>query len=99
MVMDHQLDKWKRRIPGQWEIDPALPWPNNDPIPWLPAENPSPITPIKPITQEEIDEFRELLERAREYDRRNNEPDCEMESKKEALLKIAEALGVKIDFL
>lgn len=56
-----------------------------------------PIT--QPITQEEIAEFRRLLDRAREYDRRNNEPDCEMESKKQTLLDMAKQLGIEISFL
>jgi len=55
--------------------------------------------PDPKITQEEIDEFRRLLARAREYDARNNEPNCELDEKRQILLKIAEALGVEIDFI
>jgi hypothetical protein len=51
------------------------------------------------ISQEEIAEFRRLLERAREYDKRTGQPDCEMEDKREKLRKLAEELGVKIDFV
>lgn len=51
------------------------------------------------VTPEEIAEFRKLLERAREYDKRNNEPDCELESKKARVRKLAEDLGVKVDFV
>lgn len=51
------------------------------------------------ITPEEVEEFRQLLERAREYDKRNNEPDCEMESKKKRILDLAKELGVEINFL
>jgi hypothetical protein len=51
-----------------------------------------------PIPQSDIDEFYRLLERAREYDRKNREPDCEMEEKKAAVKKIAEQLGVTIQF-
>lgn len=51
------------------------------------------------ITDEEIREFRKLLERAREYDKRNNEPDCELEEKKQRIKDLATQLGVKIDFL
>lgn len=54
---------------------------------------------IPHVTQEEIEEFRRLLERAREYDKRNNEPDCEMESKKKRILDLAKELGVEINFL
>jgi len=56
--------------------------------------------PIVPaITAEEIAEFRKLLDRAREYDKRNNEPDCEIEGKRQAILTIAKQLGVEISFL
>lgn len=51
------------------------------------------------ITQAELDEFHQFLERAREYDKRNNEPLCEMESKKARVRKLAEKLGVKVDFI
>lgn len=61
---------------------------------------PPQVYPYQPaITTAEIEEFRKLLERAREYDKKNNEPDCELKEKKERLLKLAEELGVKIDFL
>lgn len=51
------------------------------------------------ITKEEVEEFRTLLERAREYDKRNNEPNCELESKKKKILDLAKELGVEINFL
>lgn len=63
-------------------------------------------TPVSTITslpnfptQQEIDEFRQLLERAREYDRKNGEPDCELQQKRQKLLDLARELGVEIDFL
>lgn len=59
-----------------------------------------PAWPSQPIiTPEEIAEFKRLLERAREYDKQNNEPDCEMEEKKDRIKKLADELGVKIDFI
>lgn len=51
------------------------------------------------ISKEEIEEFRQLLERAREYDRRTGQPDCELDSKRQALLNLAKELGVEIKFL
>lgn len=50
-------------------------------------------------SQAEIDEFRKLLERAREYDKRNSEPDCELDSKKEALRELAKTWGIDISFI
>ena len=52
-----------------------------------------------PIKQEEIDEFKRLLERAREYDRKHNQPDCELDEKRDALKKLAKSLGVEIAFV
>ena len=55
--------------------------------------------PEPKVTKEEVEEFRVLLEKAREYDRRNNQPDCGLEEKRQALKAIAEKLGIAIDFL
>lgn len=46
-----------------------------------------------------IPNFEDLLRKAREYDKQNNEPDCELDEKRQALKKIAEELGVEIKFL
>ena len=75
---------YKWRLPyDSWNIQP-----------YPPSKAPTPLP-----TQDEIDEFRKLLERAREYDKRNNEPDCELKEKRERLLDLAGELGIKIDFL
>jgi len=71
-------------------------WHRKYPSPW---DTPKPIQWPNLPTQEEIDELRRLLERAREYDRRNNEPDCELEEKRQKLKELADSLGVKIDFV
>lgn len=86
MVSDHYYDKWSDRYPPR----PAWSTPS-DPVPFYGYP--------PPPSKEEIEEFRRLLERAREYDKRNSEPECETESKKKRLLDLAEQLGVKIDFL
>jgi hypothetical protein len=101
MIMDHYGDKWRRRA---WpELVPEFPYTPTVPLP-SPDEQRRALEqflqPVRPaITAQEIQEFRELLERAREYDRRNNEPECEMAEKREAILKIAKQLGVEISFL
>ena len=89
MVMDHQWDEWNRRYhsPDGWITKPFLP----------PASVPA--VPVAVPTKDEIEEFRRLLDRAREYDRKNNEPDCELEEKKQKLLDLAKQLGVDINFL
>ena len=42
--------------------------------------------------------YNDLLRRAHEYDVRNNEPDCELDAKRQALKKIADELGIAIKF-
>jgi len=51
------------------------------------------------ITDEEIKEFRTLLDRARRYDAEHGEPNCELAEKRTKLLDLATELGVEIDFL
>lgn len=58
----------------------------------------NPLTPKLP-TKEEIAEFYELLKKkAREYDAKNNQSDCELEEKKQKLLDLAKELGIDIKF-
>jgi len=83
MIYEHYTEKWQQ---------PQY-YPQVFPTGQLPQ-----ITIQPSISPEEIAEFRKLLERAREYDKRNNEPDCELETKRETLKKLAEQLGVAISF-
>lgn len=89
MIMDHYRDKlYPHTQPGGTT-------PNTTPqVDWTQLLQQRP-----QISQAEIDEFRTLLERAREYDKRNNEPSCEMAEKRDAILAIAKQLGVEISFL
>lgn len=48
---------------------------------------------------QKIKELEELLQKAREYDKKMNQPDCEMDEKRLALKKIADELGVEIKFI
>ncbi len=81
MVMDSRGDDWARRFD---QIKAAQAAGQTAPLYLFP-------------TQQELEEFRRLLDRAREYDKRNNEPDCELESKKTILLELAKKLGVEIE--
>jgi hypothetical protein len=112
MVMDHYYDKWKdytipyppqpNTVPmpsGPWNPAPQTPpipcpWPPYSPLPAIPTQ-----WPVNPITPQDIEEFRKLLDRARKYDKDNNEPDCELEEKRKKVKDLAERLGVEIDFL
>lgn len=83
MVMDHYGDKWNKRLNEQ------------GPFQDLPTWTPSVVLP----SQSEIDEFRSLLQRAREYDKRHNEPNCELAEKKAKILDLAKQLGVDVSFV
>lgn len=83
MVMDHYWDKWKH-------LQPINPYPV---MPYI-IPQPQPV-----ITPEELAEFKRLLDRAREYDKKHNEPDCELAEKKTKIEELADSLGVPIDFL
>ena len=93
MIYDHYWDKWNRHHPP-YDLLP-LPSPQ-----FPPSRGGSGLAPFvtSPITPEEIAEFRKLLERAREYDKKHNEPNCELEEKKARLRKLAEEMGVTISF-
>lgn len=84
MVMDHYHDKWTAPQPV-W-------WPNTAQTGIVTIVRPAP-------TPAEVEEFRVLLERAREYDRKHNQPDCELEEKRQKVKKLAEELGIEIGFL
>jgi hypothetical protein len=47
--------------------------------------------------KKEVEEMKALLKRAKEYDERNNEPDCELEEKMAMLRKFADAVGLDLD--
>lgn len=82
MVLDHYGDKWGKPFKGT-PVNPLHPYIN---------------VPPRVPTAEEIAEFYKLLERAREYDKKHNEPDCETEEKKNKILELAKELGISIKF-
>lgn len=91
MIYDHFFDKWRDRQPAQ---------PIYVPNPFGPSPFPTiPVPGLPPITPEEIAEFRKLLDSAREYDRKHNQPDCETEEKRRKVKELAEKLGVDISFV
>lgn len=52
-----------------------------------------------PISPAEVDEFRTLLARAREWDRKNNQPDCGLEEKRKKVKELADSLGIEVGFV
>lgn len=94
MVVDHYRDKW---IPM-----PSPTYPGS--TPWDPWVNPPIASPAYPPIppadiNQQIEEFKTLLERAKAYDKKNNEPDCDLESKKVALRELAKIWKIDISFI
>lgn len=99
LVTDHYTDKWRPFVTPVVPYDPGCLPPQSQPD-WATIFAP------KPLTKEEIEDFRKdvaefktLLERAREYDRRTGQPDCELDSKKKLIKAIAAALGLDVSFI
>jgi hypothetical protein len=90
MVGDHYDDIFR---PRPWY--PSIPnWPS------VPDGGPASIPGISrqefDALKREVEDMKKLLIRAKEYDERNGEPDCEMEDKVALLKKIAKAVGVDL---
>lgn len=83
MIMDHYQDKWTNPLNPLFPLAPS---------------------PIPPVSKEDFDalkrdveEMKALLKRAVDYDKRNNEPECEMAEKVALVRKVAEMVGVTLD--
>jgi hypothetical protein len=94
MVGDHYRDKWWPTYPLQPFQQPSGPGQTTTVVFPMPA----------PVSREEFDalkrdveEMKALLKRAKEYDERNGEPECEMDEKMAVLRKLAEMVGVNLD--
>jgi hypothetical protein len=87
MIGDHFHDKW-------------------DPLrQYIPQQNPyTNISYTTLVTKEEfnklkieVEEMKALLKRAKIYDEKNNEPNCEIEEKMTFLREVAKLVGVDLD--
>jgi len=92
----------------QWEPKPWFPYviPTIPTGPITPGQQTSGVSTsfTLGVTREEFDdlkrqvmEMKELLQRAKLYDERNNEPDCEIDEKMDLLRRVAAAVGVDLD--
>ena len=72
-------------------IDVLKGWPRPD-------KDPTVVYIPDPELARRISDLEELLRKAKIYDLANEEPDCELESKKLRLLELAAELGVRIKF-
>lgn len=87
MVGDHFHDKWKdKQFPG-----PGT-WPNMYP----PLNSGISRTEFEAL-KKEVEEMKQLLIRAVEYDKRTNQPHCEMEEKIATLKRVAQLVGVDLE--
>jgi hypothetical protein len=100
MVSDFYRDTLPGRYPGI--TTPGI-YPGTSPAPYSPP-GPVIIHQQSPISREEFDALRrdvldmkELLKRAKDYDERNGEPDCEIDEKVAFLRKVAALVGVDLD--
>lgn len=98
MVSDHFMAIWPQKYPDTFPISPTSnpSIPNTQPAVKWPQQ-------VDQISREEFDALRKdveemklLLQRAKEYDERNNEPHCEMEEKVALIKKVAEMVGVDL---
>jgi len=103
MIGDHYNDEWKKWKPY---IQPYSPTPINPVIPndyWedfikkLNPQQPAPTRKEFEDLKKEVEDLKKLLKRAKEYDEKNNEPDCEIEDKIKLLKQIAALVGVDLD--
>ena len=81
MVAEHYRDKW---------------YPQSDNMSWTittPVVSQAEFDALK----REVENMKALLKRAKEYDERNGEPDCEMDEKVALVKKVAEMVGVSLD--
>ena len=90
MIYDHYIEKWDGYKKEQSQPT-YIPYPY--PVGYFPP------TVSSPLTQEEIDELRKLLAKAKEYDEKTGQPDCELEEKKQKLIELAKDLGVDLIFV
>ena len=86
MVTDWQLDKWRQKI---YTLPPT--------VPNTYVFNPGISKEDFEAFRKEFLEFKDLVKRALKYDVDNNQPDCEVDDKVNAVRKIAEQLGIDME--
>jgi hypothetical protein len=102
MVGDYYTDKWVTKFPT---IQDPLWWEQFKPedFRWIPPVN-NQDKVLEPVSRQEFDDLKKdveeclaLLRKAKEYDEKNNEPNCELEEKVALIKKVAELVGVNIE--
>ena len=92
-IVDYSRKLWPQ--PEPWIIPPFEPFvPTN---PWAyPTEPEIQPQPYNGPTKEQFEELLELLKVAKKFDEKTNQPDCELEEKKNFIKELAKKLNVKL---
>ncbi len=87
MILDQYNQDWQK-----WFLPPP-------PLPYVPAQ--PLVTPFNPLvpSPHDMDLFKKMYDAAREYDKANGEPDCELDAKKQQIKDLAAKLGVDVSFI
>lgn len=111
-VGDHYTDGWKDKYPWPIVTTPGTIPNTTNPFPQQPyIPDPKKTDELilsklfqREITRQEFDdlkkeveEMKKILTLAAEYDKKNNEPHCEMEQKVDLLKKMAGLFGISLD--
>jgi len=99
MIGDHYHDKWNEFDWEKWKRDIS---PYTNPLNPIPQQFPFEEKPTVSRWEyeqlkREVEEMKQLLIKALDYDKKNNEPHCEVEDKLVTLRKIAELVGINLD--
>jgi hypothetical protein len=100
-VMSMVGDHWGERFPKQYPWIQPIIFPQQDPKPqeFRPIFTPTINVPKEEFDalKKEVEIMKELLIKAKIYDEKNNEPNCEVDEKMELLKKIATIVGIDLD--
>lgn len=88
MVGDHFNDKWRK---NEW-----IQYPYNAPLGYPPTQIDTVPKHEFDALKKEVEDMKALLKRAKEYDERNNEPNCEIEEKMKFLRYVASLVGIDL---
>lgn len=96
-VGDHYWDKWR---PQPWVVPTPIYPINTEPV-YQPVDINIDLSGVDKQEIEklkkEVAEMKELMRKAKIYDEKNNEQNCENDEKMNILRKIAEAVGIDLD--
>ena len=87
VIGDHYIDKWGLGKPNTSE---PLIWPNF-------IERDTPTKQEFEDLEKEVLDMKQLIKKAKKYDKESGQPDCEIEDKMDFFRKVAKLVGVDLD--